>query len=396
MNRKVVYSITSSLTIDEDEVSKYPISEVNEIDINLSQLQRNYNILRGLVKPDIKFMAVLKGDAYGHGMIPIAKELEKCHCDVFGLVRLIEAYTLRSAGIKTPILLLAPIIPSQASWVVRYDIMPMVDNHEIIEVLEKYASEENKTIGVHVKINTGLNRYGIWADEAAAFIKKVYEKYPHINIEGIYTHLQDPDFNTEITYKQIELFDKALNTLEKENLRPKVAHIANSSGILRYPQCHYDMVRCGIILYGLEHKEGEKTLPEGVKPLITFKGRIMKLMTIKKGDAGGYGTNFIAQRDTRAAVVGVGFGDGVSRGWKEVLIAGQRVPEVNYFMDGIMVDITDLKGPVKEFDEAVIIGSQGAEQITWQDACRELGSYIDEQIQSITERVPKHYFYEEL
>lgn len=394
MNDEIVYSIAASTNINSNEISKYPIPEINELDINLSQLHRNYKIIRNLLKPNTKFMAVLKGNAYGHGLIPIARELENCKCDAFGLVRLIEAYTLRNAGIKTPILMLSPIAPYQVSWIITYNITPMVDNYKIVHYLEEHASNKNKIINVHIKINTGLNRYGIGSDKAIAFIKQLHNECPHINIEGIYTHLQDPDSNAEMTHKQIKCFDSLITNLEKENLRPKIAHIDNSSGILKYPEAHYDMVRCGIMLYGLEHKEGQITLPQGIASLITLKARILKLSTIKKGEVGGYGRNFIAQRNTKAAIVGIGFGDGVSRGWKEVLIAGHKVPIVNYFMDGIMVDITDLKEPVSEFDEAVIIGSQGKEQITWEDACRPLGSYIDEQIQHITERVPKHYFYE--
>jgi alanine racemase len=394
MRRKITYSLANSIAISEQELVSYPIPEVNEIDINLSQLQRNYRIIRSLLKPEIKFMAVLKGDAYGHGMVPIAHELEECNCDTFGVVRLIEAYTLRAADIKIPIILLAPIIPSQASWVVRYDITPMVDNYEIIEEIEKSAVHYNKTVNVHVKINTGLNRYGVDCSRALDLIKKIHENYKHINVEGIYTHFQDAEFNTEFTKKQIKCFNELLQELEKEKLRPKIAHAAGSAGLLMYPESHYDMVRCGIILYGLEHKEGEKKLPEGVKSLVTLKGRVMKIKTIKAGEFAGYGSQYIAKKDTRAAIIGVGYGDGVSRGWKEVLLSGRRVPAINYFMDGIMVDISDLKEEVKEFDEAVIIGSQGSEHISWEEACKNINCYADEQVQRITERVPKHYFYE--
>ncbi|MDF2534949.1 MAG: Alanine racemase [Bacillales bacterium] len=393
MKKKEVYS-TANSPFSEEDISKHPIPEVNELEINLSRLRSNYNIIRSLLNPGTKFMAVLKGDAYGHGLTTIAKELENCKCDTFGLVRLIEAFTLRNAGITTPILLLAPIDPSQVSWVFRYNITPMVDNIEIAEALASYAFEHNKTINIHIKVNTGLNRYGVESNNVLTFIQKINQDYPHLHIEGIYTHLQDPDFNTEMTIKQIDLFNKILNDLNKENLRPKIVHIANSSGLLGYPQSHHDMVRCGMLLFGLMKKEGGNILPEGVKPLIIFKSLIMKLTTIKKGEVGGYGRNFVASRDTRVAIVGVGFADGVSRNWKEVLIAGQRVPVVNYFMDAIMVDITDLKETVNLFDEVVIIGTQGSKQITWQDACKVLGSKIDEQIQRITERVPKHYFYE--
>jgi alanine racemase len=394
VKRKIIYSLANAVAVYEEDSIKYPIPEVNEIDVNLSQLQRNYAEIRKLLKPNIKFMAVLKGDAYGHGMLPIAHELENCKVDAFGVVRLIEAYTLRASGIKTPIVLLAPIIPSQASWIVKYSLTPMVDNYEILKVLQKSAEEESKIVNVHVKVNTGLNRYGVMYHEALDFIKIIHNQYRNIRVEGIYTHFQDAEFNMEFTRNQLNFFNKLLYDLEREKIRPKIAHAAGSAGILMYPEAHYDMVRCGIILYGLEHKEGEKNLPEGVKPLITLKGRIMKLRTLKPGEVGGYGSNFKAKKDTRLAIIGVGYGDGVTRGWKEVLIAGKRAPVVNYFMDGIMADITELGEEVKEFDEAVIIGHQGEEYISWEEASKNINSYADEQIQRITERVPKYYFYE--
>ena len=394
LKKKVTYNLANSLAIDEEEIFKYPIPEVNEMDINLSQLNRNFNIIRSLLKPDTKLMVVLKGDAYGHGMIPIAYELEHIKCDAFGVVRLIEAFTLREAGIKTPIVLLAPIIQSQASWVVKHDISPMVDNEEIIKALQKSAIENHKTVNVHIKINTGLNRYGIEPEQAVAFVRRIYKEYQQVRVQGLYTHFQDAEFNPQFTNKQIKLFNEVINLLEEENLRPEIIHAAGSAGILMYPESHYDMVRCGIIMYGLEHKEGEKSLPKGVEPLVTLKGRIIRIQLIKAGEFGGYGNKFIAQKDTTVAVIGLGYGDGVSRNWKEVLIAGTRVPVVNYFMDAIMVDISSVKEKVREFDEAVIIGRQGTESISWEEACKHIGSYVDEQIQRITERVPKHYFYE--
>lgn len=394
MKKSIIYNLSNAVTVKEKEVLNYPIPEVNEIDINLTQLKRNMNLIKGYLKPNTKFMAVLKGDAYGHGMLPIAYELERLKCDAFGVVRLIEAFSLRNAGIKTPTMLLAPIIPSQALWVVKHNITPMVDNERIIEELDKCASENYKLVNVHVKINTGLNRYGLYPDDAITLIRKIRDKYLHIKVDGVYTHFQNAEYDVDFTQVQINRFNEFLNKLEKEKLRPPIVHAAGSAGILMYPESHYDMVRCGIILYGLEHKEGEKSLPKGVKQLLTLKGRILKIREIKAGEPGGYGNTFVAKKNTRTAIIGVGYGDGVSRGWKEVLIAGKRVPVLNYFMDGIMVDITNISDNIKEFDEAVIIGNQGNEFISWEEASKYLGAYSDEQIQRITDRVPKHYFYE--
>lgn len=375
--------------------SKRLTPEVNRADINMSQLERNINILRSLLKPGVRFMAIVKGDAYGHGLVPMALEAQRCKCDMIGVVRVTEGLELRKGGIDIPILILAPIMPEQAECIVEQNITPIVDKEESIIAIEKSAVERKKVATIHVKINTGLNRYGIEPENALDFIRMIHEKYSHIRVEGIYTHFRDAEANESYTFLQLRRFNEVLSQLEKENLRPQIAHAGASGGILLYPESHYDMVRCGIILYGLEHKEGEKMLPEGVKPLMTIKSYILKIKEIKTGESGGYGRQFIAKRESLVAVIGIGYGDGISRGWKEVLIAGQRVPVVNYFMDGILIDITDLKSKVKEYDEVVVIGSQGNENISWEEACNPIQCAVDEQLQRITERVPKNYFYEE-
>lgn len=391
---KIIYNLAKSTEVNEKDSLKYNIPEVNQIYINLSQLQRNFNIIHSLINQNTKFMVILKGDACGHGMIPIANELTNYKCDAFGVARLSEALTLRKAGIEIPIMLLSPTMLSQTPWIINHDITPMVDNEEIIKALDKAAAEKNKIANVHVKINTGLNRYGIEPEEALDFIRKIHEAYSHVVVEGIYTHFQNPENNKEFTHKQIKSFNNVISELEKQNLRPKIVHAAATTGIIKYPEAHYDMVRCGMGLYGLEHTKGDKNYPEGVKPLITLKCSIIKIRSIKAGERGGYGYNFMAKKDSKVAIVDSGYGDGVSHGWKEVLIAGKRVPVVNYFMDSLLVDISDLEETVRVFDEAIIIGNQGSENISLLEACKNIGSYPEEQIQRMTERVPRKYFYE--
>lgn len=382
------------VSIAEGKPSESFFKEVNIADINFTQLHRNINVIKNKLKRGVKFMAVVKGDAYGHGLVPVAEELERCECDAIGVVRLTEAVALRRGGIKTPIVILAPLIPAQSSLVVDYDITTMVDNEIIVAALEECAYKKNKIINVHIKVNTGLNRYGVEVEDVLKFIHIINEKYLHIKIEGIYTHFKDPQDNKKFTYDQLKKFNDVLSKLEEVNMRPPIAHAAGSAGILMYPESHLDMVRCGLILYGLQHKANEKLPPSEVKTLMSLKSRILKIRKIKAGESGGYGANFVAKRDSTLAVVGIGYGDGISRGWKEVLVAGEKVSVVNYFMDGILVDITDIKHKVNEFDEVVIIGKQNNEIISWEEACNNMNSYIDEQFQRITERVPKHYLYE--
>lgn len=380
------------VSIAERKSSETFLKEINRADINLPQLRENLSIIRNKIKSGVKFMAVAKGDAYGHGLVPIAKELEKCGCEAIGVVRLTEAVELRDEGIKTPVMILAPLMPFQSPWVIEHDITVMVDNERIVAVLDECAAKKGKIVNVHVKVNTGLNRYGIEPKEVLKFIYIIHEKYLNIKIEGIYTHFKEPEYNIKFTYEQLQKFKDVLSQLEEVNLRPPIAHSAGSAGILMYPESHLDMVRCGLILYGLEHKADEKLLPKGVKTLMSLKSRILKINKIKAGESGGYGNNFIAKRDSSVAVVGIGYGDGISRGWKEVLVAGRRVPVVSYFMDRILVDITDIEYKVKEFDEVVIVGKQNNETISWEEACHNMNAFIDEQFQRITERIPKYYY----
>lgn len=390
---KLSGELVTSIAEGNSRMHAYP--EINRADINLSQLKRNVEQIRNLLKPDTKFMAIVKGDAYGHGLVPISKELERCGCDYLGVVRLTEALSLRESGIKVPIMILGAFMPNQSDWIVKSDITVMLDNEKIAAVLEKSAVEHGKIVNVHLKVNTGLNRYGVESGEVPDFIRSIKAKYPHIKVEGIYTHFRDAEFNNSFTRLQIERFKNVLVILEKEKLRPQIAHAAGSGGILLYPESHFDMVRCGIILYGLEHKEDKRMLPKEVEPLMTIKSYVLKIEEIKPGESGGYGDKFIARRDSKVAIIGIGYGDGISRGWKEILVGGQRVPVVNYFMDGIMVDITDVKNAVREQDEVVIVGRQGDESISWEEACNNINVQMDEQFQRITERVPKNYFYED-
>lgn len=371
------------------------VKEVIRLDINLSQLQKNVNVISKLIKPGVKFMAVVKGNAYGHGLTPIAKALEQFGCHSIGVVRITEAITLRAAGIKIPVVILAPTLPSQAEEVVKYDLTIMLDNETIAEEVNKYAMKYNKRAKVHIKVNTGLNRFGIEPTKVPEFIKNISMSYDSLEIEGIYTHFRDPEFNKSFTDNQIAIFNKVLGRLEEEGIRPPLVHAAATGGILMYPEAHYDMIRCGILLYGEEYLKGKRIIPDGVMPLTSLVSRILKINEVKTGQAIGYGDRSIATRKCRIAVIAGGYGDAVSRGWKHVLINGQKMPIVNYAMDCVEADITEAQGIVSEYDEAVFIGHQGNECVTWEDACYGLNTEVDEQLQRITDRVTKNYYFEE-
>lgn len=376
-------------------MTKNKAHEVISLNINLSQLQRNLHTISKLIKPGVKLMAVVKGNAYGHGLVPIAEAVEKFGCHSLGVVRITEAIALREAGIKLPLVLLAPIMPRQIEDVLKQDITIMLDNMNIAYEVNKLARAWDKTVKVHIKVNTGLNRFGIMPLEVNELIKNIRTNCDNIAIEGVFTHFRDPEFNKAFTDEQIAVFSEVLDKLELEGIRPDIAHAAASGGILMYPEAHYNMVRCGILLYGEEYLKGKKIMPKGVLPLTSLTSRIMKINEVQSGQPIGYGDRHIAARKSRIAVIAGGYGDGISRGWQQVLINGQRAPIINYAMDCIEADITDITADVQEYDEVVLIGQQGDECITWEDACYGLNSEVDEQLQRITSRVQKNYYYEE-
>lgn len=369
--------------------------EFNRLNINLSQLRRNYQAITALIKPGIRFMAVVKGNAYGHGLAPVGKALELFGCEYLGVVRVSEAILLREAEIKTSIMILSPVLPYQIESALQYNLTLMVDNKQIAYKINEEAVRQNKSVKIHVKLNTGLNRFGVEADEAIDFVRDLKQGCGNLELEGIYTHFRDPEFNKEFTDSQIQIFNRVLSQLEELGMRPPIAHAAATGGILLYPDAQYDMVRCGILLYGEEYLKGRKIMPYGVQPITSLVSRITKIIEVKAGSPVGYGDRCITERDSRIAVIGIGYADGVSRGWKQVLVNGQKVNLINYSMDCIEADITDVQGSVREYDEVVLIGQQGSEKITWEDACNGMNSEVDEQLQRLTNRVPKHYLFEE-
>jgi alanine racemase len=304
-----------------------------------------------------------------------------------------EAIELRKSGIKIPIVMLSPITPNQVEAVIINDITIMLDNDVIAAEVNKCAENHDTIVKVHIKINTGLNRFGIDPNKAIEFIKSIKNNFSSLFVEGIYTHFRDPEFNKSFTENQIAIFSEVLKKLDREGIRPPLAHSAASGGILMYPEAQYDMIRCGILLYGEEYLKGQRVMPIGVMPLTSLISQVIKINEVEAGQPIGYGDKHITREKCRIAVIAGGYGDGVSRGWKQVLINGQKVPIINYAMDCIEADITNVEGVVREYDEVVLIGHQGDECITWEKACYGLNSEVDEQLQRITARVPKNYIY---
>lgn len=349
-------------------------SSFNRVSIDLTALCHNYRLLQEQAK-DAAFLAMVKADGYGHGMVECAHALTKAGCTVFGVAELPEAVLLRKSGIKGEIYSMVGFNPADAHYFIEFKITPVVYDLAGIEALSKAAEQAGSSTGVHVKVDTGMSRLGVQLDEVDELLTAI-ERAPGIYLAGLASHFPCADDATSATtgqcYERFKEFQEHLPA--GTNL---VKHIANSGGTLYSPATKEDMVRCGISLYGY-YPEGRTTIPEeGLRPVMSFVSRVVQVKTIPAGQGISYGHTYIATRPTKLAVLPVGYEDGFSRKLSncgEVLVRGRRAPvRGRVCMNLCMVDITDIDG-VSVGDEAVLLGRQGEEIITADEIAGRIGT----------------------
>lgn len=362
-------------------------------EINLDHFSYNISSVRKLLSPETKVMAVVKANAYGHGIVPIAKKAEAVGVDYLGVVCLYEARQLRNAGITLPILLLNYTDEESIADAVTLDLRITVMDEAVLKAVSREAQKQHKTVNIHVKVDSGMHRLGLLPKEALAFITMI-KAYPTVILEGIFTHFATSDEESlDFTNEQLAQFTQVIDTLKSEGISPPLIHAANSAAVLRVPSTHFTMVRLGKILYGTAPSE-EFTLPFIPKPVLTLKTNIIQIRTIPKGDSVGYGRSFVATRETRVAALPIGYADGFRRGpqnFGEVLVCGKRAPIIGRVsMDQSSIDVTDIP-QAKVGDEVVIIGSQGNEAITVQEVATQIGTISYEVLASLSSRVTREY-----
>lgn len=360
--------------------------------INLSHFASNFSSVKNLIGPKTKMMAVVKANAYGHGAVEIAKCAEKIGADYLGVACLYEAKQLRDCGIQAPILILGYSDSKTLRNAVDLDLSLNIMGESLLKDLDKFARRENKVAKVHVKIDTGMHRLGLMPEEAIDFIPRI-ENYKNIKLEGIFSHFATSD-GSDLSFakEQLNLFKNTVTKLKKKGVSPPI-HISNSAATLRLPQSHLDMVRPGIILYGLPPSLDFK-LPFIPKPVLTLKTKIVQIRLIHKGESVGYGRTFKAQRDTLVAALPVGYADGFRRApknWGNVLVQSQKAPLLGRVsMDQSSIDVTHMPG-VKVGEEVVLIGKQGQEEITARDVENQLGTIGYEVLTGLSSRVSYIY-----
>lgn len=340
-------------------------------EIDLGKLRRNLQIIRGDLPKRVRLMAVVKDEAYGHGALDVARVALEEDAWGFGLSTLEEAMNLRDAGIKAPLLLLGERQEAELEWCVAHDLTVCVNEPHNIRALAKVAAKFGKQIPVHLKVHTGMSRYGVRWDEVLPLIELIVAE-KSLSLEGVMTHFSQSD-ETEKTFANLQFarFNEVLHALEQRKISVKLRHTCNSGGFLDLPHAHLDMVRVGILLYGVFPSQVCRQI-SGIEPVMSVKARIAAIQKLKPGEVVGYGMRYTAASERRIAVLPIGYGDGFPRVRNEgaALIHGKRAPLIGGIaMDALMVDITDIP-EAQMWDEAVIMGRQGNEEITVRDIAK--------------------------
>ena len=364
-------------------------------EIDLDAVLENINCIKKVIKPGTKIMCVIKTDGYGHGAAAIAELLEQEDA-VFGyaVATAEEALQLRKKGIQKPFLVLGYTFPENYEELILNDIRPTVFTEEMLSELSDAARRVHKDCLVHIKVDTGMSRIGIFPDESGLdFIKKASQTQ-HIQIEGIFTHFSKAD-ETDKTcaFQQLHIFQSFLKAIDTCGIQIPIKHCANSAAIMEMPEANMDMVRAGIILYGLwpSNEVDKSRLP--IKPVLSLKSRVVYVKTLPKGQEISYGGTYVTQRETRIATISVGYGDGYPRSLSNqgyVLIHGQRAMITGRVcMDQFMVDITDIKEPVKVGDLVTLIGQDQDEVITMEALGDLAGRFNYELACDLSKRIPR-------
>ena len=365
-------------------------------EINLDSIAHNVREIRRITDRKAEIMGVVKADAYGHGVAEVTGTLLDSGVTRLAVSMLDEALQLRNEGVRAPILILGYTNPSRADEIVENGITQTVFSFDLARALSEAAVKLKKEVKVHIKIDTGMTRVGFMPGYSA--VKSVVEisRLPGIVIEGLYTHFASADEEDEsYTCMQFERFMSICSELGRIGVHIPVKHVCNSAALIRFPEMHLDMVRPGIILYGLYPSSHIDRSKIALRPAMSLKADVILVKDVEKGASISYGRIFTTQRDSKIATIPIGYADGFSRILNrkgQVLINGETAPVVGSIcMDQCMVDVTDIKAGVNVGDEAVIFGKQGDKEIKVEDIASKLGTINYEVICIVGKRIPRIY-----
>jgi alanine racemase len=362
------------------------------IEIDLARLRRNYELINRDKPKPLKILSVVKDEAYGHGALPVARAALAAGASFLAVAEMEEAMQLRDHGLRARLLLFGERQESELPWCVAHDLTVCVNDLRLAEQLGRLAARAGKRAPVHLKINTGMNRYGArWSD--ALPLARAVSAIPSLQLEGVLSHFSMSDeTDKSFALQQLARFNQVLAALAAAGLAVKYRHLCNSGGFLDLPQAHFDMVRLGMLQHGVYPSQVCRRLP-GLEPTMTVKARVAAIQLLEKDDVVGYGMKYRAPSRRRIAVIPVGYGDGYPRLRNQgcVLIGGRRAPLIGgVAMNAFMVDVTDLPG-ARWRDEAVLMGRQGAEEISAHEVAQWKNSVSYDVLAGWRARLPRIY-----
>lgn len=380
-----------------NNVHNHPTISVDEIvrptcvEVNLKKLKENFGKLKKYV-PHVKIMPILKANAYGHGLIKLAQFYQKLNADYLGVAVVEEGILLREYGIHIPILILGGMWGNQIPLFLKNNLTITASSIDKLKQIEETAAQMKIKARVHLKIDTGMERLGVHYYNAEKFLTEAY-KCKHVLVEGIYSHFANAD-SPDLTHTKLQFkrFQEVLSFFEKHSIPNPIRHFSNSGAILQFPEANLDMVRPGILLYGVyPSKEIKKTI--NVDPILTWKSLIVYFKVIKSRQPVGYGLTWQTDHNIRAVTIPVGYGDGYFRsmsGKASVLIHDKKYPVIGTIsMDQLIVNIE--QDSAYNGDEVILLGGESENRITAEDLAEWAGTIPYEILTNINTRVPRVY-----
>jgi alanine racemase len=345
------------------------ITTMVDLAIDLAALEHNYLRLRGLCDPQVKMLAVVKADAYGHGLVPVARKLAAAGADYLGVGSLEEGLMLRRADIKLPVLLLLGILPAEAERAVAADLEVALFRQDVAQALAQAAGNQGKKARVHLKVDTGMGRLGVLPQEVLPFLAGL-KKLRHLKAMGLISHLAVADQEDKnYTLKQLQEFTGILDAAREGGWKLPLSHIANSAALWEMPEAHLGLVRPGLMLYG-SPSSPDRPPPVDLKPVMSLAAQVLQVKRLPPGSSISYGCTYTTPDWCDLAVLPVGYCNGYSRQFSnrgEVLIHGRRAPiRGRVCMNLTMADVTGIP-EVKEGDRAVFLGQDQGEQVRAED-----------------------------
>ncbi len=360
------------------------------VEVDLNHFRHNWSEVRRLVGPDVGIMQVVKADAYGHGAIEISNAALRCGAACLGVANADEGVQLRVSGIQAPIVILSPPTESEINEIIKYDLIPSVSDLSFAAALQKRLAELELPLPVHIEVDTGMGRGGMLHGESLRAVREILS-FPNLRVEGIFSHFSSSENpGDDYSLKQWALFSGFLENLEAQGIRIPLRHMCNSGGVLNFPECRLDMVRPGIMTYGIY--PGNPVAGTKLLPVMSFKTSVLLVKEFPEGYSIGYNRTFVTARPTRIATIPVGYGDGygvILSNQGEGLIRGKRAPVVGRVsMDMCTLDVTDIPECLPG-DEVVLMGCQGEEYISANEIAAKARTNSYEILCALGKRAPR-------